>query len=144
VTAVLDAYAVLALLRDEPAADEVGALIKQGGCELTVTGVAEILDHLVRVVGASDDEASLDLAQLGLGDPIPLDVRSARRAGLLRARHHHRTHRAVSLADCIAAERARERRVPLATADPHLLGLCTDEQIAVVPLPDSGGRRWSP
>ncbi|HEY2215635.1 MAG TPA: hypothetical protein VGH31_11300, partial [Acidimicrobiales bacterium] len=32
----------------------------------------------------------------------------------------------------------------LATADPHLLELCRDEGIDVIPLPDSLGRTWSP
>ena len=34
--------------------------------QLTSVGVAEVLDHLVRVVGADEEEATLDLAQLGL------------------------------------------------------------------------------
>jgi predicted nucleic acid-binding protein len=68
----------------------------------------------------------------------------ARQAGLLRARHYHRKNRAVSLADCIAAETARSTDALLASADPHLLDLCRDEGIAVIPLPDSAGQIWSP
>jgi len=50
----------------------------------------------------------------------------------------------VSLADCVVAETARSVDAPVATSDPHLLDLCHDEGIAVLPVPDSGGRTWSP
>jgi len=33
---------------------------------LTALGVSEVLDHLVRLVGADEDEAVLAVAQLGL------------------------------------------------------------------------------
>jgi len=94
---VLDAYAVLALLKGEPAAEPVGRLLRDDpDAALTPLGVAEVLDHLVRVEDAAEEEAALDLAQLGLADPPPLDAIVATRAGLLRARHHHRSRRARS------------------------------------------------
>jgi PIN domain nuclease of toxin-antitoxin system len=140
---VLDAFAVIALLRGEPAAEEVRRELDAGDAHLTAVGLAEVIDHLVRVVGATDEDAALDLAQLGLADPTAVDDELALRAGLLRARQYHRRDRAVSLADCIAAEEARSTSTALATADPHLLDLCVAEGIAVVPLPDSSGSRWS-
>ncbi|MPZ98239.1 MAG: PIN domain-containing protein [Dehalococcoidia bacterium] len=141
---VLDAYAVLALLKDEPAAPEVARLI-EGDDEtaLTLLGVAEVLDHLVRLAGAEEDDAALDLAQLGLAPPPPLEPGVAWRAGLLRARHYHRRERAISLADCFAAEAARRLGAAVATADPHLLDTCAAEGIGFVTLPDSGGARRS-
>ncbi len=142
---VLDAFAVLAFLKGEPAAPEVRELlVSDEGALLTAVGVAEVLDHLVRLAGADEDEAVLDVAELGLGSPPPLDGDLAVRAGLLRARHYHRTSRPVSLADCVAAATARQVGRPLATADPHLLDMCGDEGIAVIALPDSRGRVWSP
>lgn len=141
---VLDAFAVLALLRGEPAAPEVRELIERGDAALTAVGLAEAVDHLVRVVGTSEDDAALDVAQLGLAEPTPVTPERARAAGLLRARQYHRSDRAVSLADCVAAESARALGAHLATADPHLLDLCRDEGIDVVPLLDSSGTRWSP
>ncbi|MEX2625806.1 MAG: PIN domain-containing protein [Ilumatobacteraceae bacterium] len=143
-TAVLDAYAVLALLKGEAAADEVGELLSTGAATMTPLGVAEAMDHLVRLAGVDPDEAALDLAQLGLLDPAPLTGPVARRAGVLRAAHYHRTKRAVSLADCVAAETARELDAPLATADPHLLELCHDDGIRSIVLVDARGNRWSP
>lgn len=143
-TAVLDAFAVLALLKAEPAANQVRNLVQAGGTTLTTLGVAEVTDHLVRIVGVTEEDAALDLAQLQLADPQPLHAGLALRAGLLRARHYHRRTRAVSLADCIAAETARTLSLPVATSDPHLLEFCRDEGIDVIALPDTHGNIWSP
>ena len=141
---VLDAYAVLALLKGELSADEVAQLLaRDEQAVLTVLGVAEVVGHLVRLVGAHEDDAVLDVAQLGLDTPQPLDAGLALRAGLLRARHYHRKNRAVSLADCVAAETARPAGSLLATADPHLLDMCRAEGIAVIPLRDTSGQVWT-
>lgn len=140
---ILDAYAVLAYLKDEPAAPKVAALLEaDDSAGLTAVGLAEVLDHLVRVVGADLEEAALDVAQLGLAEAQTVDGRAGLRAGLLRARHYHRRDRAVSLADCIAAEAAKAVGARLATSDPHLLDLCTAEGIGVLPLPDTTGTVW--
>lgn len=142
---VLDSYAVLAALLGEPAAAEVAALLRgDEPSTLTTLGVAEIVDRLVRGTGVDPDEAALDLAELGLADPDPLTSTVALRAGLLRARRYHRTRCAVSLADCVAVEVARERDGRLATSDAHLLGVCAVEGVGVLPLPDSTGAVWSP
>jgi PIN domain nuclease of toxin-antitoxin system len=141
---ILDAYAVLALLKGEPAAEAVRRLVSsEPRPVLTAIGVAEVIDHLVRIEGASEEAAALDLAQLGLSDPAPVDAMLATAAGSLRARQYHRTNRAVSLADCVAAEAARAAGSALVTADPHLLDLCLEEGINAVILPDSAGRTWS-
>jgi PIN domain nuclease of toxin-antitoxin system len=133
---VLDAYAVLALLKDEPAAEAVQLLLgSDDEAALTVLGVAEVLDHLVRLAGAEEDEAALDLAQLPLRPPLHLDAGLAMRAAFLRARQYHRRNRAISLADCVVAEAARGLNAPVATADPHLLDTCRAEGIASLPLP---------
>ncbi len=141
---VLDSYAVLALLKGEAAADQVSELLAgEEETALTALGVAEVVDHLIRLAGAEEDDAVLDMAQLGLDSPPPVDADLALRAGMLRARHYHRKIRAVSLADCIAAETARGTGSPLASADPHLLDLCHDEGLGVIVLPDSSGQTWS-
>ena len=99
---VLDSFAVLALFRDEPAAPLVQHLVEsEEDVALTALGVSEVLDHLVRILGAEEDEAVLDLAQLSLTPPISVDLGVATQAGLLRSRHYHRKTRAVSLADCL-------------------------------------------
>lgn len=140
---ILEAYAVLAFLRDEPAAAEVRRLLEPGDARLTAVGLGEILDHLVRLVGVDEEEAVLDLAELGLMDAIVVDTAVGAASGRLRARHYHRSRCAVSMADCVAAETARARDDVLATSDPHLLDVCTRESIGMVVLPGSDGTRWT-
>ena len=140
---ILDAYAVLAFLKGEAAAGEVPELITAGGA-LTSLGLAEVIDHLIRLGGADEEEASLDLAELGLDDAVVIDSVLASAAGRLRARRYHRTRCPVSLADCVAAEVARHTGRPLATSDPALLDACHGEGIAVTVLPGTDGSRWSP
>lgn len=142
---VLDSFAAIALLRGEPASEQVARLLRDTPhAALTALGVVEVLDHLVRLAGADEDDAALDVAQLGLADPIPVDAELATRAGFLRARHYHRRTRAISAADCVAAEAARRSGSALATADPHLLETCMAERIAFVALADSDGAIWTP
>lgn len=142
---ILDASAVLAFLRNEPAAEEVEALlVANQGASLTALGVAEVVDRLIRLGNVDAEAAVLDLAQLSLADAESLDVSVAVAAGLLRARHYHRSRCAVSLADCVAAAVAKSRGVAVATSDPHLLDMCSAEQISVKVLPDTRGRRWAP
>ena len=141
---VLDAYAVIAYLRAEPAAGEVRPLLGGGDAFLTAVGVAEVLDHLVRLVGADEEDAALDLAQLRLTDAIVVDSELGLGAGRLRACHYQRSRCPVSMADCIAAESARRTDQALATSDPHLLDLCHKEGIAVIVLAGSDGTKWTP
>jgi predicted nucleic acid-binding protein len=141
---VLDAYAVIAFLRDEPAADEVASLMRSDDASLTAVGVGEVVDHLIRLAGVDEDDVFLDLAELGLHDALPIDAQAGARAGRLRGRYYHRTRCAVSMADCLAAAVAHDRAIPLATSDPHLLELCHAGSIDTVVLPGSNGARWTP
>ena len=141
---VLDAYAVIAYLRAEPAAGEVRSLLGGPDVTLTAVGVAEVIDHLVRLAGADEEDAALDLAQLGLLDAISVGTDLGLAAGKLRARHYHRTCCAVSMADCIAAEASRRAATNLATSDPDLLDLCRRENIPTIVLARSDGTRWAP
>ena len=141
---VLDAYAVIAFLRDEPAADEVASLLRSEDASLTAVGVGEVVDHLIRLAHIDEDDVLLDLAELGLSEAVPIDARAGARAGRLRARYYHRTRCPVSMADCLAAAVAYERAEPLATSDPHLLELCHAESIDTVVLLGSNGIRWTP
>ena len=141
---VLDAYAVIAYLKAEPAAREVRPLLDSGEATLTAVGVAEVFDHLIRLAGADEEEAALDLAQLGLLGAIHVDSGLGLVAGRLRARRYHRSRCAVSMADCIAAEAARRAETNLATSNPHLLDLCRIEGISTIVLTAVDGIRWDP
>lgn len=129
---VLDAFAVVALLTGEPAAGEVRALL--ASARLTSTGLAEVVDRLFRVHGQEIDEVVLDLAELGLLDALPVDPVDGVGAGQMRAQHYHRDRRALSLADCILVQAARRYGGEIATADPHLLDLCRDEDLPAIAL----------
>lgn len=141
---LLDAYAVIGFLADEPIADGVDRLIRRGGCRITTLGLAEVIDRMARLYDADPDEIAVDIAALGLESPIPLDATTSVLAGRLRARHYHRTTRAVSMADCVLAAAAQVTGEPVATSDPQLLDLCHDEGIPAISLPGSDGSVWSP
>jgi predicted nucleic acid-binding protein len=139
---LLDAYAAIALLRGEPAADDVQALMKQGPVWTTAVNAAEIVDRMVRLADADPDDVKSELVMLGIG-VVPLSIRQAIDAGECRARNYHRERCPVSLADCVAAVAARQAASTLATADPHLAYLAAHLGVTVTTLPDSQGRRPS-
>lgn len=137
---VLDAYAVVAYLRDEPAAGDVGELLR-GPTTLSTVNAVEIIDQLARVYGHDADEVHGDLIVLShvgmqLAD-VPMHIGIA--AGRIRARYYHRQRMAVSLADCVAAATALADGRPLATADPPLAEMVRAEGGDIHALPDSNG-----
>jgi predicted nucleic acid-binding protein len=140
---LLDAYPLIALLGRENVATQVSELL-QGGEPVAVaaTALTEAYDHLVRIARLDPTDIAFEIAELGFESVPQLTEGIATRAGLLRAHHYHRTARPVSLADCIAAETARDLDARLATSDSHLLDMCAEEGIEVIPLPDSRGVVW--
>lgn len=137
---VLDAYAVLAYLRDEAAAEAVGELLTTPTM-LTTVNAAEVFDQLVRVYGRNPDDVEADLALLahtGM-ELTSVSAETGILAGRLRAWHYHRERMAVSLADCVAAAIALSTNYPLATADPPLANLVRAEQGKIYALPDTTG-----
>jgi PIN domain nuclease of toxin-antitoxin system len=138
---VLDAYPLLAFLRDEPCAAEVGEIIAAGSSVTSSVTVAEAADVLVRVHGEDPGRVGATLGSL-LADLVSVeapDVEVGTRAGLLRARAYRR-HREISLGDCFVVAAARRGDV-IATADPLLAVLAREEGLDVLALPDSSGRR---
>lgn len=138
---VLDAYAVLAYLRDEPAAEPIGELLQAPTVFSAVNGT-EVIDQLVRVYGRDPDDVHADLvllAHTGMQlSAVPPAV--GMHAGRLRARHYHRERMAVSLAGCIAAATALSTGRSLATADPSLADMLRAEGGTIHALPDTTGR----
>ncbi len=138
---VLDAYAVLAYLRDEPAAEPIGELLR-APTMLSVVNATEVIDQLVRVYSRDSDEVHADLVMLA-HTGMQLSAVSAEvgmLAGRLRARHYHRERMAVGLADCVAAATALSAGRSLATADPALANLLRAEGGEIHALPDTTGR----
>src|SRR4051794_9277536 len=97
---VLDAYAIIAYLRGENAADEVAELLRSP-TQLSAVNQAEVIDQLVRVFARPADDVEADLALLtDAGMQIAaVDSECAVHAGRLRALHYHRERCAVSLTD---------------------------------------------
>jgi uncharacterized protein with PIN domain len=140
---LLDAYALTALLAEEPAASEVGQLIAAGGTVVAAPNLAETADRLGRVHGIAVQRTRA--AVESLEQSTDLRVRAAEhthawRAAELRIKHYHRTRRPLSLGDCLLlAMTSQQDR--LATADPHVLATASEERIGWIALADSRGRR---
>ncbi len=139
---VLDAGAIVGLLRGESCADEVRHLIDQGAL-LNAVNLAETLDQLVRVLSRRADDVRGDLALLqeaGL-EIVAVTEPIAARAGRFRAKHYGSKTCPVSMADCLAAATAQLLGRPLATSDPDLARVAHAEGIDLVPLMDTQGNR---
>jgi PIN domain nuclease of toxin-antitoxin system len=135
VTTILDAYALVALVADEPAAEEVVRLLRQGDAAVTSVNYGEALDQLIRAQRLPEPrvlavlEPLLDgpLARIEVGFGI---VGAAVR---LRTAHYHRERSPLSLADCICLAAAGPDGA-VATADRAMLRAAEAEGIATTPL----------
>lgn len=133
---LLDAFALIALLAEEPAADEVEVLLRGGEAAITAVNLAEALDVLQRIQGISRERLQ-ELTMPLVGERmklLPIDERIARDAADIRARRYHRTRAPVSLADCILLAATGDSDV-LATADGPLIRVAKAENVQVRTLP---------
>ncbi len=85
---VLDAYAVLAYLRDEAGAEPVAELLRSPAV-LSAVNAAEVIDQLVRVYDRDPDDVHADLAVLS--HPVCTCPPSPPRSGCSRAGCGHAT-----------------------------------------------------
>ncbi|MGH7687146.1 MAG: PIN domain-containing protein [Candidatus Dormibacteria bacterium] len=143
-TIVLDAYAVIAAVAGEPAAQAVDHELRSPGADVRISAVnlAEVLDQLLRVarLAAPAVERSLQLLSAAGVSVVPADEQLGFEAGSLRARHYRRGSADVSLSDCFAVATAASLNAAVATADPALATMARVEVVRVVALPDSKGR----
>lgn len=138
----LDAYALVAFLADEPAHDEVKALLRES-CIVTIVNLAESFDVLGRVYGIDEDELRRLIDPL-VGDALRVDAPPAEDAWLvasLRRRYYDRRERELSLADCFLLAAASRLGASVATADPPVASAARDESLGLIALPDRSGRR---
>jgi PIN domain nuclease of toxin-antitoxin system len=142
---VLDAYAVIAFLLNEPAKIEVERLLRaqEPVPRLATVNVAEVVDQLVRVRGHTFDDVIERLTWLAVGglEIVDIGLESGALAGLVRASHYNRRDNDVSMADCFALATALVLEDSIATSDSALATSARAEGVAVVALPDSKGRR---
>jgi PIN domain nuclease of toxin-antitoxin system len=132
----LDAGAVIALFRSEPAASRVRELLRERTARMSVVNAAETVDVLVRRhEKASDDvlNAVDELVASGV-ELVPASLDVATRAGELRARLFDRRSRRLSLADCFLLATV-EGGDSVVTTDETLAAAARDAGIDVVVLP---------
>ena len=117
-TKVLDSWAVVAFLLDEPAAEEVEKLLLSVAEEdtralLCVVNWGEVYYSIARAESESIAEQKMrELATLGIElVPVSDDLELVREAARLKARHK------MSYADCFAAALAKIRNAELVTGD---------------------------
>jgi len=139
---LLDANALISLLRGQPAELEVAALLRQGDCAIPAPCLGEVVDRVIRTHGVGPAALSERLGAL-IDETLPVlptDQRIAWRAGELHASHYHRTRCALSLVDCqlIATAEADDE---IATSDSDVLSTASKLGIATIPLLDSLGRK---
>lgn len=141
---ILDAYALVAFLADEPAADRVEELLRDrlDPASVSAVNLAETIDVLIRRYGHSPEAVSarLDWVLAAPMQVIEADEITAREAGRIRAERYHRTQAPISLGDAFALGTASLLEARLATADPALASVAIREGVEVVGLPDSEGR----
>lgn len=138
---VLDAYAVIAALVGERARVEVEPLLQDG--VVCAPNLAEVLDVCVRV-HANDERIVREVVGWLLSGGLEvaaLESAVALDAGALRAKHYRRRHCEVSHGDCFALALAKHRGLALATADPDLAAIARAEEVELISLPDSRGKR---
>jgi predicted nucleic acid-binding protein len=139
---ILDAYALIALLADEPAAGEVVELLAAGDCAVTHVNLCESVYVLQRTYGVGVEESRVVVAPLlseGIRE-IATGEATVWRASDLRVRYYDRRVTPLSLADCVllAAATGDDR---IATADAPVANVARSEGIGVVALPDLSGAR---
>jgi predicted nucleic acid-binding protein len=132
VTVVLDASVVLSLLLDEPAAAEIGQLLRSEPSALLTVNRGEVFRVLVNrgadvleVRAVLDDMEAADVAQ------VPLDVRTADLAGALRAHRYRKRDSPISFPDCCAVAYATIVKGVLATCDDALAAVAKAEGVEV-------------
>jgi predicted nucleic acid-binding protein len=137
---VLDAYALIAFLLEEPAAKEVERLIRRGTAAIPVVNFTEALDVTQRVHGVpATDLWTLVDPLLGTAlRVIPHGTSNAWRAAEIRLRYYDRRTSPLSLADCLLLASV-EPTDEVATADPAIAAAARAEGTRLLPLPDSAG-----
>jgi ribonuclease VapC len=130
-TKVLDSWALIAFLEDEPAAEEVEKLLQQAADErhkllLSAVNWGEIYYNTMREVSQEAAEqkvqeiASLPIDIIGVSEDLAL----VRQAAIFKAT------RKMSYADCFAAALAKLRNAELVTGDPEFKAVEKEIKIA--------------
>jgi len=133
-TKVLDSWALMAFLQDEPAAAEVEKLLVKAAEDkhkllLCVVNWGEIYYAIARTEGQAVAEQKVaDLATLAI-ELVPLsdDLKLVREAAKLKAS------KKMAYADCFAAALAKLRNVEVVTGDPEFKEVEGEVKVAWLP-----------
>ncbi len=137
---LLDAAPLITLMAGEPGESAIAALIDDGDTAIPAPNLAEAVDLLSRrqrLPEAALREVLGPLLELSIV-VLETSAEQAWQAGLLRARHYHRSQRPVSVLDCLLLACAGDVDT-VVTSDRALIAAARDEGIAVEPVPDSRG-----
>ena len=115
-SAVLDAWAVSALLNREPPAPVVAEWIERGGARISWINLGEVRYTQIRRVGTARTDAAIAEVRRSVIAELP-DQDLVLEAAAIKAVH------AISYADCFAVATAERHELPLVTGDPELVGL---------------------
>jgi PIN domain nuclease of toxin-antitoxin system len=137
---VLDANALIAVIRGEAAMDRVLAILREGSAAITATNLAEVYDVVSRQAGLPHRRIAdvVDPLLAGPLRPIAVDAELARRAAEIRSAHYHRSRQPLSLADStlLAAPGAADK---IASSDAAVLAVAAELGIETIELPPSSG-----
>jgi predicted nucleic acid-binding protein len=138
-TKVLDSWALMAYLQDEPAAEEVEKLLLKAAEDkhkllLCVVNWGEIYYSIARAEGeAVAEQKAADLATLAIEVvPVSDDLELVREAAKLKAS------KKMAYADCFAAALAKLRKVEVVTGDPEFEEVESEVKVAWLPR-----NRWT-
>jgi predicted nucleic acid-binding protein len=135
---LLDANALIAVIRGEAAMERVLSLLREGSAAITTMNLAEVYDSVSRKIGLSHARIADLIEPLIEGPltPISVDVDLARRAAEIRTAHYHRKRHPLSLADCVllAASGPADK---IATSDTDVLAVAAKLGIETIQLPPS-------
>lgn len=115
-TIVLDSWAIISYLQDEPSAEKVADMIADAHEEavpllMSVVNAGEVWYIIARRTSEADADRSLrQLKQLGI-EMVDADWDIAHQAGRFKAKHK------MSFADCFAAALAKQKNALLLTGD---------------------------
>lgn len=114
---ILDSWALLALLDDEPCASAVQAVLDDRTAAVSVINLGEVASHLVRRFG--DERRALEITErlTQTVHAVPADWPSVRRAALIKARG------GLSYAEAFCVAAAQGLSVPLWTGDPEIIAM---------------------
>jgi uncharacterized protein with PIN domain len=141
---LVDAYGLVALVANEPAASEVEELLRGGGCGVVAVNLAEAVDVCARRHGYPLEQIREALEPLILGGALSVAVSDEDEAWVaaeIRDTHYHRTRCPLSMADCLLLAHGLSEGASLATSDPHVAEVARATGATVIALPDRSGER---